>query len=470
MSAEYSDYARSHFDNLLEWGLADFGPDPTAMWLSSLDTKTQRMAGEAHAAGIEKRVYRNIDAPGGATLYWDQPAIVAAHALSAATGDVRYGQAADAYVRDFLARCVAPNGLFLWGNHYFFDVACGQTVWFGGTEVPKPCNMAEEISAYHETRPIPPAWETFWRISPAATERCIRMMGERHVVDPKTGCFNRHADRTVSCAFLESGGILCESLAWLASRVSDASLVDLGLQIARYSFEHRGAATGLLENNPTEARWDKYVCTTEVGLWAGSLLRAEAASGRAEFAEMADAAMRAYLRFGHDAACGQYYGRLRVADGSPVLKEKTTLYEPGRYAALWNPLFPTHDYPLCFAETCLQLLQRTDDAVYREAVSRWVEIIEAALPANSGAGAYAEHYGRCMHFLWGAARLLKDDKTAQLARAAAQEAIQVLFVNDMFRSHPGENRYDAVDGVGFLLLSLIFLQTGNEPELMGFGF
>jgi len=470
MSLEYSNYVRAHLDSMLQFGLANFGPDPNAMWVSSLDTQTKQMSGEEHAPGIEKRVYRNIDAPGGSTLYWDQPVVVAAHALSAVSGETSYALAADNYTRGFLSRCVAPNGLFLWGNHYFWDVARGQTVWFGGTEDPKPCNMAEETSPYHETRPIPPAWKTFWRISPEATERCIRMMGEWHVVDAQTGCFNRHADRRRSCAFLESGGIICEALAWLAARVNDSTLTELALQVARYSFENRGATTGLLENNPTETRWDKHVCTTEVGLWAGSLLRAEKLTGRSEFGEMADAAMRAYLHFGFDNDSGKYYGRVRVADGAPMLETKKTLYEPSEYSELWNALFPTHDYPFSFAQTCLELLKRTNDEVYREAVLRWVKIIEDELPANNGKGAYAEHYGRCIYFLWGAGKFLNDERIKQLAHTAAREAIDVLFENDMFRTHPGEHRYDAVDGVGFLLLSLIALETNNEPELMGFGF
>ena len=47
--------------------------------------------------------------------------------------------------------------------------------------------------------------------------------------------------------------------------------------------------------------------------------------------------------------------------------------------------------------------------------------------------------------------------------------MEVLFDDGMFRGHPGEHRYDAVDGVGYLLLALIALETGQEPDLMGSG-
>jgi hypothetical protein len=45
----------------------------------------------------------------------------------------------------------------------------------------------------------------------------------------------------------------------------------------------------------------------------------------------------------------------------------------------------------------------------------------------------------------------------------------VLYAHGMFRGHPGEDRYDAVDGVGFLLLALLRLATGREPEMLGLG-
>ena len=40
----------------------------------------------------------------------------------------------------------------------------------------------------------------------------------------------------------------------------------------------------------------------------------------------------------------------------------------------------------------------------------------------------------------------------------------------MFRSHPGEDRCNAVDGPGILFLGLIYLQTGSQPEGFGFAF
>jgi hypothetical protein len=56
------------------------------------------------------------------------------------------------------------------------------------------------------------------------------------------------------------------------------------------------------------------------------------------------------------------------------------------------------------------------------------------------------------------------------AAALADEASARLFSDGMFRTHAGENRADAVDGIGYLLLALLYLHTGEPPYYLGFGF
>jgi hypothetical protein len=470
---------QAHLDRLTTRGLDVYGIYQTPMWMASLTPQTGRYPeDDTRPPEIGKRVYRNIDAPRGSSLYWDQPSIVAAHALTAATGEQRYAAAADAYVFAFLDRCVAPNGIFLWGNHYYYDVFQDVVLRFHGEEAPVPVDPESETGELHEIRPIPPAWASFWRIDPAATERAIRAAVRGHLVDPETGEFNRHAAGETGCAFLEAGGILVETLAWLYAQTGDPALLDDAGAMVAYSLRHRGGETGLLENNPTWSRWDKVTSTTEVGFWAGALVRAAERVGpdRPEagaWIAAAETALRPWLRYGYDAEAQRYYGRLAVADGSPVLGPKVTPYQPGDYSDLWEPLFPTHDYPMPFAEACLSLYRRTGDDLYREACDRWVRIVAQALPARQGRGGYAEHYGRCLHYLLGYADTFDDYGARALARRVAEEALSVLYVGDagggMFRGHPGEDRYDAVDGVGFLLLALLRLATDEEPAMMGLG-
>lgn len=458
----YLKAVEAHLVKLIEKGTDVYGPVKTPMWMASLDTRTGLYPEDAKARAGQ-RVYRDIAAPRGSTIYWDQPQMAAAHAMARIASSPRFARAADDYVRSFLEHGIDEHGLFEWGNHRYYDAFTDKVVRFQGGP--------------HEMRPVIPAWELFWRVSPAVTERQIRQSGLRHLFDPETGGFNRHDDQKPGCAFLESGGILIESLCWLHQRKKDRALLDLALKMARYSYSHRGSETGLLENNPTVTRWDKHVCTTEVGMWAGSLLRAFDLSGVAEFRDLADSATTAWLKHGYDSKARRYYGQVRVKDGTPVLTGKTSMeiddYFPADHADIWNARFPTHDYPMAFAETCLDFYRRTKAPRYREAVERWVDVVKlspAPKTAKDGRGAYAELFGRAIHFLTGAGQALGNAAYTALATKLADESLATLFAHGMFRSHAGEDRYDAVDGVGYLLLALIYLETGKKADYMGFGF
>jgi hypothetical protein len=474
-SAGYLPLLRSHYDRVIAGGVDAYGKDKSGLWLASVDIHQGGQPEKKDPA--VKRAYRQIHAPRGSNLYWDQPYVVVAYNLSRLSGDPRYKQAADRYLQAFLSRCVArKNGLFLWGNHLYYDVFTDDIVAFSG--------------GHYEARPLPCAWDMFWAMAPKETERCIRSMAIQHVKDAKTGLFDRHASIAAvdppkggaggAHPFLEAGGVLVESLCWLSAKTGHADpwLRDRALAVARFSFQHRGDKTGLLQNQPgPEQRWDYYASTTEVGLWAGCLLRSAEYASVEEFRTMARDAVAAYLRYGYDTKTGRYFGQLTVADGAPRCPDRTkgsgddTIYQPGEYADLWEPLFPTHNYPTCMAEACLTLYQQTHDGQFKQAVLRFARLVADSTPANAGKGAYADQYGRCIHFLVRAADVLNEPRLRSDAKRLAGEAVGHLYCESarMFRSHPGEDRCDAVDGLGILFLSLIYLETGTEPDMMGFG-
>ncbi|MCL2708389.1 MAG: hypothetical protein FWF03_04640, partial [Defluviitaleaceae bacterium] len=476
---DYIKKAESHFDAVIENGTDVYGGVRTPAWMSSLDVSTGSYADrggdliqekesligdpltpEGCAIKTGKRVYRNVDAPRGCSLYWDQPLLAAARTLGEITGNEKYAGAADGYASFILENCVAPNGTILWGNHYYYDAFLDSAVRFEGDEPPRPCDMENESGELHEMRPVVPDWDALAIISPYKTERHIRRVLEGHIFDMPSVAFNRHADGRRGCAFLESGGILAESACWLYKQTGDATLLGDALKVARYSFGNRGGATGLLENNPTGDRWDKYVCTTEVGHFAGRMLSCGEYSRADEFYDIADAATRAYLRFGFDKISGRYYGRLRVSDGSPVIGSRETVFQPGDYSNIWEPVFPTHDYALAFAETCVRLYRLTRSDIYKTAILRWAEIIRAESPPSDGG--YAEHYGRQIRFLAEAGCAVGGEIGESLqkqARSLAAEAASALWAGRMFRGRAGSGKCDAVDGMGNLLLALLRLQT-----------
>jgi hypothetical protein len=465
---DYLSLIRNHYDGVLRVGTDSYGEQQTAMWLASIDIENGGLPPAPYPA--KRRVYREISAPRGSTLYWEQPAVAAAYHLSTLSGDARYARAADDYLGGFLARCVSPNDLFLWGNHCYYDVVTDEAVHFSGSA--------------HEVRPLPCAWEMFWRISPEATESAIRRMGQQHIKNHQSGLFDRHASYSAIeppteaerldpkiHSFLEAGGVLVESLCWLFQKTGDENLSELALRCARYSFSHRGEKTGLLRNQATFRRWDFDASTTEVGLWATCLLRAVKYSGLDELRDMAREAVAAWLRYGFDEKTGRYFGSVNVEDGAPS-PDAGTEYAPARYADLWEPLFPTHNYPMSLAQASLTLFEQTGQELFRQAVERWAGVIAQSTPANGGQGAYADQYGRCIYFLCNAAAVFNSPQLKAQASTLAEEAVAQLYSPSakMFRGHPGEERCDAVDGIGILFLALMYLQTGKIPDTLGFHF
>jgi hypothetical protein len=185
---------------------------------------------------------------------------------------------------------------------------------------------------------------------------------------------------------------------------------------------------------------------------------------------MARAGVAAYLKYGFDSETQRYYGQIRVRDGKPVTPEKEG-YWPGKYANIWaTEQWPTHDYPMAVAEACVTFYFRTKDEVFHEGIRRWAKIVLDQTPANEGKGAYAEHYGRCIHFLVRAGHALNDEHLIGHAHILAQEAVGHLHDGELFQGYPGTHLYESVDGVGYLFLALLYLETGQELDLRGFGF
>ena len=100
----YTALVRSHLDRLTRHSFDTYGRTHTRMWLATIDTTTGGLP--AKPLPRQLRWYRKITSPSGSNLYWDQPTILAAYALSELTHDARYAASADGYIREFLGRCV----------------------------------------------------------------------------------------------------------------------------------------------------------------------------------------------------------------------------------------------------------------------------------------------------------------------------------------------------------------------------
>ena len=463
---------KNHYQTIVNHGRDHYGDQNTPVWMSSLDPSTHSYpADDQRPAHIPARVYldRSVDAPKGATLYWDLPDLATAYNLSYIFQDSLYWQAANDYVNFFLQHCRANNGVILWGNHYFYDAFQDTPVRFKSSENPEAIDLTSEKGDLHEMRPLSAPWDILWSIDSVVVEQHIRVITSNHLVDETTGEFNRHADNERGYAFLEYGGILAYTLSWLYQKTGDQTLLEQADKIIEFSYGFRNPTTGLIENSPTQDRWDKYASTTEIGLWANYILKAADLAPENyshNWIEKADQAISDWIRFGYDPGQEMFHGALNVADGKPIKRTDDYPYRPDNYSNIWNPLFPTHNYPMQFAESCLKLYSLTKKPIYQQGCQLWLSTIAHQFRDRDREQLiYAENYARVLHYLLGYQKIFGKQQAESLYFDIQRDALNNLYLPEyeMFRGHTGEIRYDAVDGIGLLSLVIIWQQTGSYP-------
>ncbi len=94
---------------------------------------------------------------------------------------------------------------------------------------------------------------------------------------------------------------------------------------------------------------------------------------------------------------------------------------------------------------------------------RWGKEITAALPeVRQTGGSYAEDYGRTISFLVHLHHATNESRYLKLAESVAGEAVDKLYAGGLFKSHPAKPYYEATQGVGILLHSLLELSLLPE--------
>jgi hypothetical protein len=434
-------YTRKHLETVLANGVDRKGEHPSLMWYANCATPD------------------GAPLPGGCSLYHDMPLLCAIHRFAELVGEERFARAADEYVRGFTERCLARTGLPLWGPHYHFDPEQACTMRQASPDTPPTCCDPEtEIGDLHCIAPIPPAWEQLWRINPAIAEEAILGAAQFHLIDPASGQYSHTANHDPHAAILATGGILVEALAWLVRNVEGDFPLQLARSMANYAFGKRHATTGLLPANAAATDASLRTSTAELGIWAGCLVRAAALADEPEWVGMADEALSAWLHYGYNQASGCFLSAIDCDTGAPLPSEHPTL-QP------WSPDQPA----LELAEACFLLYGETEDDEYAHACHAWRDLIAATAPANNGNGTTAGRYGRVIHFLQSCSEEWPDEGYGQLAQQIANEAIDTLWDGAMFRSAPGTDVCRSEEGIGHLLLALLYLHTDRDPHMMGSG-
>ena len=460
-------------DTLIAHGTDTYGEKSTPLLVSILDVNTltcpENPAALDEAFRVVRRERRN---PAGANLLTDQPMIAAMLRVTERTGNPKYADAARAYTRYCLQNLVDDNGLLWWGWHRHYDVFRDSFEGHSGN--------------HHEIHAIQMIdWDVLWELDPDATRREIEAIWTWHVIDKQTGEINRHADGKRGCDFSMSAGSHLRAFAFLYTKTNEGVWLERAKLLANYYYDRRNPDTNLFPERPNAGtdRFDGSAFVTSItGCYCRALLDAYRMTGDPLFKDHASVYLSAYANYGYDATTGKYWGALSL-DGTPIPGPRSTeeyaMYEPRGYLDLWEPYAAGYQYAIYTAEAYLQAYRVTNDTVFLTAAKRFADWIGRVPPGTvetentwysaytngpGKEGTYAGKYGRAISFLVGLYGTTGEEQYRESAVRLADEAVTKLYSNGVFRGHPAKPYYEAMDGVGYLLLALLDLGTLAESE------
>ncbi|MCC6699083.1 MAG: hypothetical protein IT365_25895 [Candidatus Hydrogenedentes bacterium] len=475
-SNHYRECVTEHVDNFLERGMDHYGEVQTPMFMSIIDLETLESPREPLPLdGIircEERQHRRN--PAGCDLWEDQPLLRTLYAMGALTGDTRYADACDSYIKTFFERSRKENGMLAWGSHIFYNAYTDRP---GGDQDGK---------GPHEILVLLPEWERMWRVTPELLTKEVEGIWEWHVVDKETGLHNRHDDKSVGCDFAFSGGSFVQAFAFMYGKTRDPKYLQWAKTVASRHWNARNPETNLAPDAPsTGDRYDAHHCFTTVsGPHAAALLRAYEVSGDPWFKDVALAYINAYLKYGWDAEARQWRAMLAL-DRTPVMEQASDEYydqwKPVGYIDIWRTVMFSYEFPMLAAQTSIYAFEVTGDAGALESARHWAENIRADMPPHIGrrwrdalvaalpeaeakGGTYAENYGRAISFFLHLHYATGDPAGLETATALADEAIEKLYANGWFKGHPAKPYCESTDGVGLLLYAL--LELSEYPARM----
>lgn len=458
-------------ETLINEGTDRYGTVHSDMFVTILDVETHTCPEDplwldAEAYFEEGRSHRR--AMGGANFWYDQSTISAMYRLSEMTGDARFASGADRAIDAFFDHAIRSNGMPAWGTHTFYNVF----------------DDAPEGDGLHETLVYDAQWDKLYDRRPAQTQSVVDRIWQRHLVDYQTGRFNRHDDNQLGCDFAFSGGSFIKAMAAMYAETGRQVYMDRALTLTNWHWSHRNPTTNLIPDAPsTYPRYDSTHCfTTVTGPYADQLLEAYELTGEATFLDRAVTYLKAYDEYGWDEQAQSYWAMLKL-DGTPVPEQPSgsgyDYWAPYGHVDVWKTTIYSYEFPLAAAESYAKGYAITGDADLLRGAQRWATVIRNALPVQLGnrfgdailealpetavtGGSYAEDYGRVVNFFTQMYDTTGEVHYLQTAEQVAQDAVDKLYTNDIFRGHPAKPYYEATNGVGLLLDALLDLDEVSD--------
>jgi uncharacterized protein YyaL (SSP411 family) len=485
---KYINAAKTCVDNLIKYGRDTYGTVKSPIFVSILDVNSRTCPQKPLALDEKWRVIRpERRNPAGANLFADQPLINSMFAMTKITGDEKYAKEANACLDYYLKNLVDKKGLIWWGGHRHYDVYEDK--------------MTGHLLNWHEIHESTQVqWQYLWDVNPDAVKKQMEATWQWQVINKQTGEINRHDDGVSGCDFPLTGGTIIEGFAFLYTKTNDPNWLDRATLVANYFWNLRNKDTNLLAERPNAgaSRFDGSACATDItGPYCYGLIQTYLLTKQDIFKQQALAYLAAYNKYGFDEKSGMFYGCIKL-DGTPILgprlpaddkpeqfgnNQQYAQYEPRGYLDLWEPYTLGSEYPIetaqCYA-IAYRLTKDPNMLIAAERFADWIEKTPTTAQENEiswyseykktfgKAGTYADKYGRTISFYIDLYSSTNQQKYLTLAKKFADEAIEKLYVNGLFKGHPAKPYYESTDGVGNLLYALVTLDCAIKGNLKDF--
>jgi hypothetical protein len=446
-------YVRRFADTLIERGTDQYGTIHSPMFISILDCRNLRHPGHILPPIEGQRLHDR--ASYGGNLQHDVPLLFALDSLSDLTGEEEYQRAGQDYLRFFLKHCVnSKTGLWPWGEHAHWDFYRDA-----------PGHLTHE----HLGLAPPMFWEWAWSLNPDAVrgeaDGCLN-----HIVNLDTFDFNRHADistplrtpRPAKLYFLDfprHGAFYLHMWALAWSKTDDTKYLDWINGMLDHFAANTHPQSGLMrmateDRDRETARPGSSLSAALTLLEAAPLLRGRPEGERCS--RMGNALINAIARLPHKLDEGEIVNACAYA--GPELESRVRWTSPG---------FTAH-YGEGFLGTTARMWVRAHELT---GSTRCLDIARAVAAFYAQAGKAPDAPETPASVFGDAINLMLDlhehDGGKQWLPAAesyAEQAIEGLYYNGLFRGATNLHYYESQLGVSHLAHALLRLHSLTDDR------
>jgi hypothetical protein len=416
-----------------------YGATHTPLWIGIIDPKTHGLLEQKPPNWQQDWDAEDyILTAQGCNMYRDMPTLRAFYEVSELTGDARFKEVADAYLRFYLENMPSKTtGLFPWGEHMSYNTVRDRIV-----------------QTRHEMERNLPEWEMLWQIKPEAVQREIEAVRRISVYDNENYVFDRHANYytgeldplPVRGAYIKHSGLFTYAFMFLYSKTRDPQHLEWTRKMSDAYWRHRNPDTQLIPGY-ISLHGGASDSTIQLAL-ADCLLKALEFYRDPVVEERALGMVDSFLKYGFNKDTGVFANTLDPATGK-ITKEGPTTWALGESSDAFRLL------------ACLDAYNLTGDPRYLEPLRPVVETFAKTPPPPSAAN---ETIATWLDVLFKAYRATHDAYFLRQARSLANWAADNVIRDGLILESANGYVYQAKSRPGLLMQALLEMYRLEKDE------